>query len=666
MKPGPTSLLSLFFATNICVMGTLINMPLSSTSSINFRPRPLMPAATSTTTVMVLSTTDESTMELRTSTPSLDESSMQNTTPLPTMENTNASRSDESPKILANTSYAMPSSALYPINTFEIPYALEGGNYSYVNASVYAETNGLSFLLSSYSSDGLVHTTNLGVIVPAGTQTAFASGLDASASFYPISNLGGSKTHLATGTRTVVVYQTVTMRVDGATSLEAPTSTASADSETSTRSHILRAVQSEPVYPKNLVQPMPVVDLQPLLRAAAQKNAVHQVKGSGPPTKLKADAPSTSAGLRLLVPAMPAVAAIALAGMLASGKGFQSFITDQEPVTTETLGAAGILSKPRLSHAPIHYVNGILTPVTTMQTSTLTESEGEPISITSQASIHASSSAAGVSARNENAPSLQAKREAKGGGAHPAPRPVPCHNCFSKANATVAPFSSTLALFIGLLIMAFLMPAARAAAIGNIDVRSLSNIPPPFMPTPAAIGFDKTSEAVPHPTTLATVSTTIEDPYQTPSEALYLAAPTFYTLSTASPTHNFLEKNGVLDTAATQPTCVHDGQSIASNYCPSSHSPPPLTPHSLIRGIVSLPFMTLVWLVLGIVTLYVVYASDIDVIGLLDRWWNTLMLAALGFIIATWVLLMSGDGDMKVSRTSRRKGSVGSSSSVFL
>lgn len=60
---------------------------------------------------------------------------------------------------------AMPLPALCPVHTYEVPYAVSGANTSYLNATV-TTNQGLSFLLSTYSSTGAMHTTNMGTILP--------------------------------------------------------------------------------------------------------------------------------------------------------------------------------------------------------------------------------------------------------------------------------------------------------------------------------------------------------------------------------------------------------------------------------------------------------------------------------------------------------------------
>ena len=117
-----------------------------------------------------------------------------------------------------NISFATSSPALFPINVWEVPYLVANGSTIHLNATVTTD-RGLSFLLATYSSEGKVHTSNLGMILPEPTSTVSVTICSKSAPSRNVTQNAISdaesqqtSTILVNSTRTIKVVSTTTSR----------------------------------------------------------------------------------------------------------------------------------------------------------------------------------------------------------------------------------------------------------------------------------------------------------------------------------------------------------------------------------------------------------------------------------------------------------------------
>jgi hypothetical protein len=192
--------------------------------------------------------------------------------------------SQQSSLCAVDKSGATPTSASYPIDTYEVPYVVGAGaeagasTTSYISATVSTDPNGLSFLLTTYSSNGAVYTSNLGIIIPSTASTATtASGQNApqtSNANAPTSTF----TSAVTGTSLVMMTESTTKMVTLDSQHPTPAAvTVSQPSHGSTSapsSYVTPAAEPQPRYAMNAFKSKQFAERRDLLWTAARGKKV--------------------------------------------------------------------------------------------------------------------------------------------------------------------------------------------------------------------------------------------------------------------------------------------------------------------------------------------------------------------------------------------------------
>lgn len=183
-----------------------------------------------------------------------------------------------------NTSGATVTSALYPINTYEVPYVVGAGagagasTTSYISATVSTNPNGLSFLLTTYSSGGAVYTSNLGVIVPSTASTATIASSQNAVQSSNVNAPTSTFTSAVTATSVVMMTESTTKVVT--LDRQHPTPAAGTVSQSSHEwtsppsSYVTAVAQPQPRYAMNVFKSKPFVERRDLLWTAAREKKV--------------------------------------------------------------------------------------------------------------------------------------------------------------------------------------------------------------------------------------------------------------------------------------------------------------------------------------------------------------------------------------------------------
>ena len=369
-----------------------------------------------------------------------------------------------------NDSHALSSSALYPVNMYEVPYAVMDGNTSYIDTSI-AYDRGLSFLVSAFSSAGKTYTSNLGIMLAEPTpSTAWSSYHHLTPSQH--SNAARTKsTNQESATTTVFLDATLTLTVKSTTTSVFTAASTSLEDDSRVTNPSSSVDKHQVRHPKDLFKPKPFADLRTHLQSIkpAKERSRSDIKDH------KNNSTSTSlqnAGPVRLAPAIPAMVAIALAVVLASNVSFSS--TSSSTATSTTIFQTDV-------PPPVHILNSIITPSPSFTTKI---SEAPTAADEVQPAFETSEIAASGPWSAEAHVHVEKRKgggggHGSGGGGGRAGGGAGCLACAGGASSTGTLTSppklcSPLALITGLLMLVMLVPSVSGTAVINLEASSLS------------------------------------------------------------------------------------------------------------------------------------------------------------------------------------------------